>query len=530
MTEERIFGPPGTGKTTNLTRIATTVAAQDGGGSVMICSYTNAAAEEIASRCTSIQTENVGTLHKACYSAMGTPPILESKSSSVMEWNAYAPEYRLSAPSVRTTDSVMEMSNDITNGDRLHAATTILRNKLTPIELWPKNAARFYEAWRRWKRSAGGIDFTDMLEDALASDQCAPGRPQTIIVDEAQDCTALQLAVIRKWALQAKRLVLSGDDDQCIYQFAGAAPEAFADKSIPSNDTVLEQSYRVPYNPWEFASSWIAKVRTRVPKDYMPKHSDDPGFVTHAPCSFMDGDQIVQTIQTVLDKGLSSMVIGSCSYMVETAKHALRNAGIPFHNPYRLIRGDWNPLKLTAGTTYAERVSSFLAPLDSVKPMWSADQLKAATSVLKADGVFRKGMKNKLDDISSVSLDMMFEYFTEEAVNRLMACDLVWYEAHLVNDEARRKAKYAITIVNNLGTAFLDASQIPPDVIIGTIHSVKGGESDVVIVIPDLSPQGFYEWNGSGRDNIRRLMYVALTRAKKGVIILRPATSSACMV
>ena len=39
-----------------------------------------------------------------------------------------------------------------------------------------------------------------------------------------------------------------------------------------------------------------------------------------------------------------------------------------------------------------------------------------------------------------------------------------------------------------------------PEIIIGTGHSVKGGEADVVYIFPDLSASGMRQWEGSRKD------------------------------
>ena len=66
-----------------------------------------------------------------------------------------------------------------------------------------------------------------------------------------------------------------------------------------------------------------------------------------------------------------------------------------------------------------------------------------------------------------------------------------------------------------------------PQITIGTVHSVKGGESDVVYVLPDLSLASMQQWSqyGPDRDAIVRLFYVAMTRAKESLILTAPATS-----
>ena len=62
-----------------------------------------------------------------------------------------------------------------------------------------------------------------------------------------------------------------------------------------------------------------------------------------------------------------------------------------------------------------------------------------------------------------------------------------------------------------------------PKVIVGTIHSVKGGEADVVFLFPDLSPGAarMYETQ-DGRDSATRLFYVGATRARETLVICSP--------
>jgi len=64
-----------------------------------------------------------------------------------------------------------------------------------------------------------------------------------------------------------------------------------------------------------------------------------------------------------------------------------------------------------------------------------------------------------------------------------------------------------------------------PHVILGTIHSVKGGEADRVLLFPDLSPQGYRQlgipgWDG--KQSIFRTFYVGATRAKEQLLVADP--------
>jgi superfamily I DNA/RNA helicase len=65
----------------------------------------------------------------------------------------------------------------------------------------------------------------------------------------------------------------------------------------------------------------------------------------------------------------------------------------------------------------------------------------------------------------------------------------------------------------------------PPRITVGTIHSVKGGEASVVYLFPDLSKPQKEDWDGwngvgeFGKENLIRLFYVAMTRAKQHLVV-----------
>jgi len=522
--ESRIYGPPGTGKTATLTAMVEEAAAEHGADAIMVASYTTAAAEEVASRAPSMPEDNIGTLHKFCYHAIGRIPVLEEKKKHIEAWNEFAPAYKMNLPGCKSIDEGLEYGNRDTLGDLLHAETTILRNKLVPRDQWPPNLLAFFELWTQFKNDQGGIDYTDMLEIALADYPEAPGSPQVIFVDEAQDCTTLQFAVLSKWAEHGEQLVMVGDDDQCIYQFAGAQPDAFGRAERGPNDRVLHQSHRLPFIVWEHALNWIARVPDRVDKEYYPVRRADPGFVKSAPFTWKQGEKIADLVMKTTAKYQSVMVLGACSYMLEPTRKALLAAGIPFHNPYRRIRADWNPLRPGTGYSFAQRIAALFAPsLNPGQTWWTPAQLKALGAVLGASAAFNKGMKNKLesDEIKHIDYNVLCRYFNPEATLAIMGQDLVWWEKHLVNAEAQRKAAYPVKIVENFGRGFLT---VEPNCTLGTIHSIKGAETDVVIIFPDLSVEGMQEWTGKGKSAIRRLMYVGITRAREGVFVCRPAS------
>ena len=69
-----------------------------------------------------------------------------------------------------------------------------------------------------------------------------------------------------------------------------------------------------------------------------------------------------------------------------------------------------------------------------------------------------------------------------------------------------------------------------PEGTVGTIHSVKRGQADVVYLFPDLNRAGLatYERPGRDRDSILRLFYVSATRAREMLYICQSEMSTAC--
>ena len=88
---------------------------------------------------------------------------------------------------------------------------------------------------------------------------------------------------------------------------------------------------------------------------------------------------------------------------------------------------------------------------------------------------------------------------------------LAWWQTRVALDLADR-VKYPADIAAKRGQQGLLHT---PRVVVGTIHSVKGGQADVVYLFPDLSQaaDGQCGRGGAMRDSVVRLFYVGAIRA-----------------
>jgi hypothetical protein len=176
----------------------------------------------------------------------------------------------------------------------------------------------------------------------------------------------------------------------------------------------------------------------------------------------------------------------------------------------------------------AERVRRFLMPhadLGDRGRLWTGEDLRAFVPLLdtKRAGL-RRGVKVSLDtlpkgEISEQDVTAIFPGLDEFDLDRVLSADPAWFAGALLDSKAKACA-FPLQVVRKRGVAALLDN---PRVLVGTIHSVKGGVSDVVYVSPDLSAAGVGQLNTiGGRDQMRRLFYVAVTRAREELRLLAP--------
>jgi len=538
--EYRIFGPPGTGKTTNLARQIRHAVELFGEASVLVTSFSRAAAAELAGQDLPISSDHVGTLHSHCWHALGRPEIAEAH---VDEWNRQ--NRHLQITPVKKIhklegESPEEDSSDIArDGDQRLSELNRARGMMLPEETWPAALREFAAKWKRYKASTDTLDFCDLIENSLRQMPVAPRRPAVIFADEAQDLNPMQLRLVRLWGEDTRYFIIAADDDQTIYSWCGATPDAVLDPPIPEDHKItLKQSYRVPRKVHELANRLIHQVSRRQEKLYEPR-PDDGLVVSVSQGGYKSPEYwILKTLMQHLERGETIMMLASCSYMLHPLLAVLRNWGIPFHNPYRKSNGFWNPLRLGRSGSSANRILSLLVAHpdwgDDSRP-WTYRDFKSWASWLRATGILKPDAGVQIDQsvdsalITPAQLPNLFEAGPLESLLTAFQGDyrqlLDWWRRHLAAPFHPR-AKFPMDVALKGGPKVLRES---PKVIVGTIHSVKGGEADVVFLFPDLSPaaDAAYQRYGPQRDAVIRLFYVGMTRARKTLYICQRESSMA---
>jgi len=321
----------------------------------------------------------------------------------------------------------------------------------------------------------------------------------------------------------------------CLYSFTGASAEAFLNPPVPENQIqILPKSYRLPKRVLEFSRKWAERISVRQPKNIVGTELE--GQVLVAPPSFKlsNKDAVMKAVESYIEKDKQIMLLATCSYMLNDIRAALKDRGIPFHNPYRLKRGDWNPIRKSSTV---DRILAFLAYSRKVngenyRPWTTTDIALWASAMRVKDGLVKHGASKILKAWSDReypeninAYEALEQVFDEDVVQDLIMKepDLDWYFNQMLPDKAK-SSQYPLDIIRKRG---VDALRDKPNVVLGTVHSVKGAECDVTFLWPDLSWAGFKELNGSLEkvDSIRKVMYVGATRCRETLILGAPSSN-----
>jgi len=510
MQEHIVVGPPGCGKTTWAARQVERHVERYGPDRCLAISLTRAAARELAGR-TELSRQMVGTLHSHCFRALGQPKMVNA--AAITAWNDEYPDWALSGTE---REEAGDQPPRETLGDRFMALVERARHHMVPV---PESAKNFAEAWEDHKSQEGLVDFTDMIEHAYNDVPMPPGNPAALIADEYQDHSKLELTLLRSWAQYVDHFGLIGDPNQSIYHWRHAAEETA--HAVPT--IVLGQSYRVPRAVQSAAVALGKRSSTYLNAEYKPR--EEEGSCVAVNIGWSEAERTLNLIDRL--EG-TVMFLATCAYMLNPFITLLRKRGIPYHNPYRSDSA-WSPLQ--HGTerrrTATDRIEAWCA---CVSAMTDGVTLPSPEQIsLLAKTMLRTGARPvSQDDIDWMSDGATVEQmqkairkiFTDMACQAMLNKNIDWFAEHS-QAATRRALQYPITVYKRLG---LEGLRAKPNIILGTIHSVKGGQADHVILAPDLSMKGMETFRRPGwahHDGVLRTFYVGMTRARQTLTILR---------
>ncbi len=398
-----------------------------------------------------------------------------------------------------------------------------------------------------------------------------------ILVDEYQDTNFAQHLIVRQLAGESQNLCVVGDDAQSIYSFRGANIRNILDlkKSFPALRTFkLEQNYRSTRNIVSAANTLIAANKEQIPKEVFSRKEEGERIeVVQAYNDFEEAYIVANRLAQIrmrYNLPLSDFaVLYRTNAQSRVLEEALRNRNVPYRiygglafyqrkeikdavcyfrlsvNPDddEALRRVINTPKRGIGETTVKKVlACAIASGVSMYRVMLSPQLygldvnKGTAARLSAFAELvhgfteRAGAGAPASDVARHIMratGLMLEYTsdsTPENVSKLQnleellkAVDTFEENARETRgDEATGMSEFLaeISLMTDQDTDADDTDSIT----MMTIHSAKGLEFECVFVVgveEELLPSAMSMHSASEIEEERRLMYVALTRAKR---------------
>lgn len=427
--------------------------------------------------------------------------------------------------------------------------------------------ARYVEV----KQQQNVLDYDDLLlywahmmqEPSIAAE--VSERFDHVLVDEYQDTNRLQATVLLGLRPNGRGLTVVGDDAQSIYSFRSATVRNILDfpgQFSPRAEVVtLEQNYRSTKPILDAANEVIELAAERFTKNlWSERHSSARPFLV----SVRDeADQAGYVAEQILLNREQGMTLKSQAVLFRASQHSapleieLGRRGIPFVKFGGLKFLEAAHIKdVLAFLRFAENPRDRVAGFRVVQLLPGAGPATAARILERIGQTAYAGEALRAFKPPAAAADD-WPYFVEamdlvrgRAAGWPAELDLVcrWYEPHLDrihDDAAMRKADLvqlkAIASTYASRERFLTELTLdPPDatsdragdpsrdddyLILSTIHSAKGQEWKAVYllnVVDGCIPSDLATGTPAELEEERRLLYVAMTRAKDDLQLIVP--------
>ena len=482
MISRKLFGPPGTGKTTKLLQyVKTFLKLGTDIDKIGYFAFTTKAANEAIDRMLDYHTpfqkkdlKYFRTLHSLAFTRLGL------KKSEVLQDEHYEDIGRRLGIQMTVYSDGQETTGFVDSNSEYFNLINAARIKEVSIEdeyntdMYSQDMDKqllqiISDELQNYKDSYKLVDFTDMIERFNVSKLCP--NFDIAFIDEAQDLSPIQWKMVDIITKNSKYVILAGDDDQAIYGWAGADVKKFQQK-FSKKDIILPQSYRVPLKVQDIAN----KILDRIPDE-----------------------------RRIKKQWQARREVGDVNYITDLD-------GLPLHDGNWLILARYNdrlnklmPLLKDMGIYYqykgrkSYKSTLFRTILNYIR--WQKGELLSLSEVkdvIECTGSNLKPTEEKMYDLADLTYD--------KTVN--------WFDVFVVDYEEclyiREMLSYGEKLSKNARVK------------LSTIHAAKGGEADNVLLILDNTKtiRESSEKNEDKADEENRVWYVGVTRTKQNLYIM----------
>lgn len=585
-----LLAVPGSGKTTVLvTRIGYMVYCKGiAPEEILVVTYNVAAKSDMQRRCKKMFGEDLSmrvefrTINGICAKAIAMYSRMVGKQAFEL-LSDEGEKARILAGIYQRIEHGFPSENDLSD---LATRITYIKNRmLSKEEIARLNAecdydlAKIYEAYRREMRARSLMDFDDQLVYAYTMFRSAPAlldafwdRYSYIMVDEAQDTSKIQHAIIELLAGREHHLFMVGDEDQSIYGFRAAYPEAllsFEDRYPGARVLLMETNYRSDAGIVAAADAFIRQNSLRHEKHMRPWHQEagtirtidiarrkgQYGYLLKVARNLMEKDAEDQKTTAVLYRDNESALPLIDLLEKQEIPYRIKNAEISFFS-HRIVNDIRNIILFATDTTNTElflqiyyKLQFFIkkADAEAICAQAKREEISVFDAALSyyGEGDWTAG---KVKAMRTHMANMMREPADKALFRILNPMGYLDYveRSGLKNTKTEilqmlaQGERSPLALVERLD-ALAEILRNKEDdkeakLVLSTIHSSKGLEYDTVYLL-DVADGIFPEtvltsYRSADKEEIaayeeeRRLFYVGVTRAKENLILFHAKTKS----
>lgn len=445
----------------------------------------------------------------------------------------------------------------------------VLLNEYAHFVDYRAELAALQKAYEATKRQRQLVDYDDLLlrlRELLAVDEPArrmiSGTWRYILVDEYQDTNRLQAEVVRHLAATHENVMVVGDDSQSIYSFRGATFRnimEFPDQFPGTRIFKLEENYRSTQSVLALANAIIEGATDKYSKTLFThqQQGERPALVQ----TVGENPQSRFVAQKILELREEGVPLENMAVLFRSSFHAfdleveLVKNGIPFlkrggfkfietahvkdlvaharivHNPLDTV--SWNRVLQLVDGVGQKRAKDLIAQLVEAEASYEvlrqgggraalglchlAEALESASQVEDASppdqlqrllNYYYPILKEQYDDYPKRIRDLEHLMVMAERYANL---------EEFLADLTLEPPETSVTEV--------DASDRDERLVLSTIHSAKGLEWHCVFVlwlVDGRFPSTYAFQDEDGLEEERRLLYVAVTRAKRLLYLTFP--------
>src|SRR6516165_7163727 len=405
---------------------------------------------------------------------------------------------------------------------------------------WSGELRRLFQTYVARKQQDNVLDYDDLLlywrhamaEPAVAAEICR--RFDHVLVDEYQDTNRLQAEILLALRPDGSGLTVVGDDAQSIYSFRAAAVRNILDfprsVSPPAAVIALERNYRSTQPILDAANAVIAGAGERFAKTlYSSKESAELPYLVSAEDEAAQASYVADQVLEHREAGIAlkrQAVLFRAAHHSDLLEIELGRRNIPFvkygglkfleaahvKDVLAILRWAENPRDAAAALARFTPPAAAFVPWPGFCRM--VERLRDATTAWQGQvGLVREWYQPQLE--------RLYDY----AAARIG--DLDQLEQIAAGYATRERFLTELTLdPPDASGAEASRPQLDEDyLILSTIHSAKGQEWDAVFIlnlVDGCIPSDMATGKLEQIDEERRLLYVAMTRAREHLHLLQP--------